>query len=250
MADAKIDIENLCKAFSTQEGAELSVLKGLNLKIDKNELIMVTGPSGCGKTTLLNIIAGLTTPTSGRILLNGQELSGPSRKIGVVFQQDAVFMWRKVLQNAEFGLEMQGIPKAERRKIALKYLEMTGLKDFINFFPKELSGGMKKRLQLATVWANNPEVLLMDEPFGSLDYPTKIILQKEVEKMWLEDPKVILFVTHDIEEAIFLADRILVLVDGILKEDLRIQFSRPRKNILRASPDFQSIKQSLWEYLG
>jgi len=154
-----------------------------------------------------------------------------------------------VIRNTEYGLQLSGMPKADRRKIARHYLKLVGLESFEDFYPKELSGGMKKRVQIATVFANNPAVMLMDEPFGSLDYPTKLGLQVQLQSIWMQDKKLTLFVTHDLEEAIFLSDRILALVNGKVAREYVVPFPRPRTDSLRVSPEMQAIKRELWEFL-
>src|SRR6516165_9966173 len=227
-AMARIEIRELSKVFQTQSGEQFTALKDLSLDIDDGEFMVVVGPSGCGKTTLLNLIAGLQRPSAGSIALGGKAILGPGRDRGVVFQQDSVFMWRTVIGNVEYGMEMAHVPKVERRKRALHYLRMVGLEKFASFFPKELSGGMKKRVQIATVFANNPEVLLMDEPFGALDYPTKCALQEELLQILDQEPKTTIFVTHDIEEAIYLGHRIVCMKHGRISSEFIVPFRRRR----------------------
>lgn len=250
MPAIKIKAEKLGKVYLTEKGDPLPVLKDLDVEIYENEFVSIIGPSGCGKTTFLNIVAGLIPPTSGRVLLDDVEVRGPGRERGVVFQQDAIFMWRRVISNVEYGLEIRGVPKRERRTIARQYLQLVGLESFMHFYPKELSGGMKKKVQIATVLANNPAVLLMDEPFGSLDYLTKVGLQQELLKIWTAETKTVLFVTHDVEEAIFLSDRVLVMNNGKLEHDFAIPFERPRADSIRASQPFHELKVKLWSYLA
>ena len=250
MPTAKIKAEKLCKMYPTEEGAPLPVLDDLDADIYENEFVSIIGPSGCGKTTFLNVVAGLISPTGGRVLVDGREVQGPGRERGVVFQQDAIFMWRKVLSNVEYGLEIRGVPCRERREIARRYLRLVGLESFEDFYPKELSGGMKKKVQIATVLANNPAVLLMDEPFGSLDYLTKVGLQQELLKIWTAETKTVLFVTHDVEEAIYLSDRVLVMNKGKLENCFEVPFERPRANEIRASQSFHELKVHLWSFLA
>ena len=168
----------------------------------------------------------------------------------MVFQQDAIFLWRKVIRNVEYGLEMRGVRRDERRKIAVKYLQLVGLEQFADLYPKELSGGMKKKVQIATVLANDPAVMLMDEPFGSLDYLTKVQLQQELLKIWTAATKTVLFITHDVEEAIYLSDRVLVMTRGKLERSFSIPFERPRKDEIRASQPFHELKVELYSYLS
>ncbi len=239
---ANIAVSGLSKHF--HRGKETFVaLDNVSLSIDDNEFVTVVGTSGCGKTTLLNIISGLSSPTSGQVLVNGETVNGPGRERGVVFQQDALFMWRSVRRNVEYGLEVQGIPRNERKEIALKWLRLVGLEAFADFWPKELSGGMKKRCQVAVVLANEPRVLFMDEPYGALDYSTKCELQHELLRVLSEQPKTVFFVTHDIEEAVFLADRIVVMDQGTISNIHDVPFDRPRTQKHRFSKEFNEMRQ-------
>ena len=239
---ANIAVSGLSKRF--HRGKETFVaLDDVSFSIDDNEFVAVVGTSGCGKTTLLNIVSGLSSPTSGQVLVNGEAVNGPGRERGVVFQQDALFMWRSVRRNVEYGLEIQGIPRNERKEIALKWLRLVGLEEFADFWPKELSGGMKKRCQVAVVLANEPRVLFMDEPYGALDYSTKCDLQHELLRVLSEQPKTVLFVTHDIEEAVFLADRIVVMDKGTISNIHDVPFDRPRTREHRFSSEFNELRQ-------
>lgn len=209
------------------------VLKDVNLTIKEGEFHVFLGASGCGKTTLLNIIAGFLDVTSGDVLLDGEKISGPSAKRGVVFQNadSAIFPWLSVLKNVEYGLRMQGVKKAERRKIAYESLELVGLKEHAHKYPYELSGGMKQRVQIARSIAANPEVLIMDEPFGALDAQTRRNLQNELIDIWKKTKKTILFVTHDITEAVYLGQRISIFSvapNANIVEKINVDFSYPR----------------------
>jgi NitT/TauT family transport system ATP-binding protein len=246
----KIRLETLTKTYQTEQGDTLEVLRGVEGDIYDQEFVSLIGPSGCGKTTLLNLIAGLISPSGGRILVDGKPVASPGRDRGVVFQQDAILPWRTVLRNVEYGLELQGVDRARRREVARGFLRVVGLEQFADFYPKELSGGMKKRVALAAVFANNPEVLLMDEPFGSLDYPTKLGLQRELLTIWDREKKTTIFVTHDLEEALFLSDRVVALARGVIESVVEVPFPRPRTDELRVSPEFQDMKKLLWKYLG
>src|SRR5882724_11949513 len=246
---ARIEIRRLSKIFQTQSGDRFTALKDVELDIEDGEFMVVVGPSGGGKTTLLNLIAGLMQPSVGSIILEGSAIQGPGRDRGVVFQQDSVFMWRSVIRNVEYGMEMAHVPKAERRERALHYLRMVGLEKFANFYPKELSGGMKKRVQIATVFANNPEVLLMDEPYGALDYPTKCALQEELLQILEQEPKTTIFVTHDIEEAIYLGHRIVCMKQAQVSGEFIVPFSRRRANEIRLSNEFAELKRQIWNHL-
>jgi NitT/TauT family transport system ATP-binding protein len=223
-------IENVSKAFATKNN-NLHVLEEINLNIEKGEFICVLGPSGCGKSTLLNIIAGLESATEGQVLLNSREIKGAGPDRAVMFQESALFPWLNVIDNVEFGMKMAGVLKGDRREKALKYLKMVHLTRFQNSLIHELSGGMKQRVALARALTLDSEVLLMDEPFAALDSQTKSILQLELQQIWLETQKTIIFITHNVEEAVFLADRVIVMSanPGKVKKDIRIQLARPRQ---------------------
>jgi NitT/TauT family transport system ATP-binding protein len=246
---AKIIVDAVRKEFRRGNRPPHVVFDDISFVVDDGEFVSVIGPSGCGKTTMLNMIAGLTEPTGGRIVAHGAEVRGPGADRGMVFQQDAIFMWRTVRKNVEFGLEIKGLSRNERSARAQRYIELVGLQSFENYYPKELSGGMKKRVAIATVLANQPSVMLMDEPFGSLDYPTKIGLQDEITRIFELEHTTTIFVTHDIEEAVYLSDRVLVLAGGGLAEELVVPFPRPRDPDLRTSDEMQALKRSLWAYL-
>jgi len=245
----KIRLEGVRKTYQTEQGPPLEVLRGVDGEVFDREFVSLIGPSGCGKTTLLNLIAGLIPQSAGRILLDGKPVTGPGRDRGVVFQQDAILPWRTVIRNVEYGLELHGEERVRRREVALNFLRIVGLEKFADFYPKELSGGMKKRVALAAVFANNPEVLLMDEPFGSLDYPSKLALQRELMNIWEREKKTTVFVTHDLEEALVLSDRVIALSKGVVESIVDIPFARPRGDELRVSPEFQEMKKLLWKYL-
>lgn len=244
-----ICIRGLTKVLRTERGADIAALRGVDLTIAEGEFVAIVGHSGCGKTTLLNQVAGLSSPTMGTITVRGQSVSGPGRDRGLVFQADAIFFWRTVRRNVEYGLEVQGMNRADRRERSEHYLRLVGLERFADLYPKELSGGMKKRCQIATVLANTPAVLLMDEPFGALDYPTKCQLQEELLRILSREPKATIFVTHDIEEAAFLADRVVIMESGGIRSIIKVPFPRPRLSELRISSDFGNIKAELWTVL-
>lgn len=199
----EIHVDNACKYFD-----DFCCLKDINLEIVEGEFHTFLGPSGCGKTTLLRMIAGLDMPSNGRILHNGEEIQGPSSKRGFMFQEAAAFPWRSVRRNIEFGLEIKKIPKKERNKISTKYMKLVGLDKFREYYPHQLSGGMRQKMVLATCLANNPKVLLMDEPFGALDAQTRSYMQKELIRIWEKTKKTIIFVTHSIREALILSNRV------------------------------------------
>lgn len=250
MIQPKISIENLNATFKCSDGTNLEVLKNINLEIADGEFVAIVGPSGCGKSTLLNIVGGLLAPTKGTIKVDNEIVKGPGRDRGFIFQQDVVFMWRTVLKNVEYGMEIRGVDPVTRKEVAMKYIKLVGLEKFADFYPKELSGGMRKRVAIAMVFANDPKVLLMDEPFGPLDYPTKVDLQNKLLEIWEREKKTTLFVTHDLEEALFLSDRVIVLANGNFAEIVDVAWERPRNNDLRVSEQLQQLKTELWRYLA
>lgn len=225
-----IKIENIHKKFFSKS-KETHTLSDINLEFKKGEFICLLGPSGCGKSTLLNIVAGLETPTGGKVYLNNNEINGVGVDRAVMFQESALFPWLKVIENVEFGMKIAGVSKEERRKKALEYLKMVHLTKFKDSYVHELSGGMRQRVALARALTLDSEVLLMDEPFSALDSQTKSILQTELQRIWWETKKTIIFVTHNVEEAVFLADRIIVMSanPGKVKKEFKIELGRPRK---------------------
>jgi len=222
-------IKNVGKRFIAN-GKEITVLEDINLEVGRGEFICILGPSGCGKSTLLNIIAGLEKPSQGKVFLNGKEILSPGPDRIVMFQESALFPWLKVIDNVEFGMKMLGIPKKERYEKALRYLKMVHLTKFENAFVHQLSGGMKQRVALARALTLDSEVLLMDEPFAALDSQTKNILLLELQRIWWETKKTIIFVTHNIEEAVLLADKVVVMSSnpGRIKKIFEIKLARPR----------------------
>ena len=243
----KLKIDNVKKIYQTRKG-EMTALNGVNLDIKENEFICVVGPSGCGKSTLLNIIAGLDTPTSGAVYIDGKKIEGTGTERGVVFQQYALFPWLTVLKNVMFGLKLQGKSYAEEKEIALIYIKMVQLEDFVNHYPKELSGGMKQRVAIARAYAVKPEVLLMDEPFGALDAQTRTQLQTELLKTWESERKTCFFITHDVDEAIILAQRVIVMSarPGRIKDIVDIDIPYPRDQETKMSPRFMELKNHIW----
>lgn len=255
--DAKIVLDNLSQVYyiRTKENSKkekFTAIKDFSLSIGKGEFIAIVGPSGCGKSTLLDIISGLSKANSGTITIDGNTITGPALDRGFVMQGYALFPWRTVRRNVEFGLELKKIPKKERAKISQKYLELVGLKGFEERYPHELSGGMRQRVAIARSLAYEPEVLLMDEPFAAVDAQTRETLQDELLKIWEKTNKTIIFVTHSIEEAVLLADRVVVLTKnpGTIKKVVEIQLPRPRTNAdMRISTDFSWITNNVWELL-
>lgn len=244
----EIRIENLYKTFVTDKGQEVAALQDINIDIYSNNFICLVGPSGCGKSTLLRIIAGLETASNGNAIYKNKKIESPSSKIGMVFQEYSLLPWRTVLENVGLGLEFKKIPSKGIKKIAAEYLELVGLSQFAGAYPYELSGGMQQRVAIARALANDPEVLLMDEPFGALDAHTRILLQKELLRIWEKNRKTIVFVTHSVDEAIYLADRIVVMSSrpGKIKQCIDIDMPRPRN---RANPLYGKMSEQILDML-
>ena len=246
-APVKVQIKNVVKVFNGRNG-EMVALNGVSLDIHENEFVCVVGPSGCGKSTLLNIIAGLLEPTSGEVYCDGKLVEGTGTDRGVVFQQYALFPWLTVKKNVRFALEMRGIKGKEADELAMKYLEKVDLVKFADHYPKELSGGMKQRVAIARAYAAEPQVLLMDEPFGALDAQTRTQLQSELLETWERDRKTCFFITHDVDEAIILAQKVIVMSarPGRIKEIIDIDIPYPRDQETKMSPRFLVLKNHIW----
>nr|WP_318682808.1 ABC transporter ATP-binding protein [uncultured Acetatifactor sp.] len=244
----KVKIDHVEKVFETKKGTMVA-LNGVDLDIKENEFICVVGPSGCGKSTLLNIIAGLLPATSGAVYLDGKKVEGTGTERGVVFQQYALFPWLTVIKNVMFGLKLKGMGKEEAREVAMKYLEKVDLVDFADSYPKELSGGMKQRVAIARAYAVQPEVLLMDEPFGALDAQTRTQLQTELLQTWENERKTCFFITHDVEEAIVLATRVVIMSarPGRIRDIVDIDIPYPRNQETKMSPRFMELKNHIWK---
>lgn len=242
-------IRNLTRTFVRDDGVLLTAVEDINLTIHQKEFICVLGPSGCGKTTFLRMIAGLDQATSGEIMLDGEQVRGPNPKIGIVFQEYSLFPWRNVIDNVAFGLEMQGVAREERYRIADQYLDLVGLSQFRESYPSELSGGMKQRVAVARALALDPVVLLMDEPFGALDAQTRNLLQKELLEIWEKTRKTIVFVTHSVDEAVFLGDRLIVLTSrpGRICDIVSIGLDRPRN---RTSIEFAQVRRQVLDLIA
>ncbi|MCZ7403332.1 MAG: ABC transporter ATP-binding protein [Candidatus Methanoperedens sp.] len=259
----KIKAENIKKMFKIRSNGnsknngntskELLALGGVNLSINKGEFLSIVGPSGCGKSTFLDLVGGLTKPNEGNIYIDGKPVNGPGLDRGIVFQQYALFPWRTAIGNVEFGLESKKIAKNERIEIAQKYLSLVGLAGFEDRYPYELSGGMKQRVAIARALAFDPDILLMDEPFGALDAQTREILQIELLRIWEETSKTILFITHSIDEAVFLSDRVAIMTarPGVIKKIVEIPLSRAVRfeDDVRTSNEFARSRHELWGLL-
>ena len=245
-----VSFEGLWCVFEHRSGQLVNALQDVTFKVEPGEFVCVVGRSGHGKTTLLRVLAGLQPPTAGQIQLGETVVSGPGADRAMVFQQDTVFPWLHVRENIEFGLRAMKVPTEERESITAHWLDAVGLTDFADSWPRELSGGMRKRVALAAAMAVGSDVILMDEPFGSLDYFTRRNLHEVLLDLWRETKKTIFFVTHDIEEALILADRVILLAEGKLVDDIPVQLSRPRDEDVRASTDAVDITKTILAHLG
>jgi NitT/TauT family transport system ATP-binding protein len=251
---AKIQVKNVGRKFLDSQGNTIEALRDINLDVDDEfasdgrnvgEFRVLLGPSGCGKSTILRLIAGLDFPTSGEILVNEKPVRGPGRDRGMVFQKYTSFPWLTVAENIAYGMKINGAPKEEQRDTVAKLVEAVGLRGFERSYPGTLSGGMQQRVAIARTLAVRPEVILMDEPFGALDAQTRSDMQELLLRIWDESASTILFVTHDVEEAIYLADRIFIMSSrpGTIVEDLPMPFSRPRSPDVRQKPEFHELQQ-------
>ncbi len=246
-----IEIKGVRKVFEGRGDQKVEALCGIDLIVSENEFVSIVGPSGCGKSTLLEIVAGLAEPSGGEVLIGGDPISGPHPEVGIVFQQESTFPWRTVLENVEFGLEMHGVGKKERRERAYDLLELVGLKGFEGRYPGELSGGMRQRVAIARTLVMDPGVLLMDEPFGALDEQTRLILGDELLRIWSRTKATALFITHSIEEATLLSDRVVVMSarPGTLRKVVEVDLERPRDSSVVSTPEFGRLTGEIWEVL-
>ncbi|PYI37196.1 ATP-binding protein [Arthrobacter psychrolactophilus] len=246
-SQAMIRFENLRQEF-TLTGTTFTALDGVNLDIADGEFVTVVGPSGCGKSTMLNAAAGLLQPTGGQVLVDDRPVQGPSPRTGVIFQQYALFPWLTVRKNVEFGLELKKVPARERTAIVDHYLELVGLTRFAEALPKELSGGMKQRCAIARAYAVNPEILLMDEPFGALDALTRVHMQEQLLETWSKERRTVMFVTHDVDESVFLASRVIVMAarPGRIYKEIKVDLPYPRTEEMRLSEEFAKLRSEVW----
>lgn len=248
---AQLETRDLTKIYGSGDEA-VKALDDVSITVTDNEFVSIVGPSGCGKTTFLRILDGLLEPTSGEILIDNEPVEGSGRDRGMVFQSFNLFPWRTVLENVTFGLEAEGIGKEERQDRGKKFVDLVGLDGFEDSYPQELSGGMQQRVGLARALAIDPEILLMDEPFGALDAQTREVMQTELLKIWSQQQKTSVFVTHDIEEAIFLSDRVIVLTPrpGRVNRIVDVPFDRPRYDRdLKGEAQFAELREDVWETL-
>jgi NitT/TauT family transport system ATP-binding protein/sulfonate transport system ATP-binding protein len=245
----RLSIRGISRVFKGPRGTETVALAPTSLDVAANDFITILGPSGCGKSTLLRIVAGLDRPSAGGAVLNGAEIRGPGRDRGMVFQSYTLFPWLTVAQNIAFGLRERGVAPGQQSAVVARYLGAMGLEDFADHLPKQLSGGMQQRTAIARALANDPEILLMDEPFGALDNQTRGLMQELLLGIWERERKTVLFVTHDIEEAIFMASRVVVMTarPGRIKVDLPVDLPHPRDYRLKTTPAFVALKARLTE---
>ncbi len=244
-----LEIRDMNQSFPRDDGTQLVVLDHLSFDVRDKEFVCILGPSGCGKTTLLRLIAGLDEAREGSMILDGEEIRGPSPKVGYVFQEYSLFPWRNVIDNIAFGLEMKGIRKDERYRIAERYLDMVNLTQFRTSYPSELSGGMRQRVAVARALALDPVLLLMDEPFGALDAQTRNMLQQELLEIWEKTKKTIVFITHSVDEAVFLSDRIIVLTPrpGRVCQIFPVGLPRPRD---RTGVEFAHVRRQVLDLIS
>ena len=238
-----IQCKNICKTFTTKDNS-LEVLRDFNLDVKENEFVVLLGPGQCGKTTLMNIIAGIQSATYGEVLFEGEKITKPNPKLGVVYQTTGLFPWFSVMKNGDFGPRMKHMPKAEREKKAQHFIDLVGLTGFENAFPIKLSGGMRQRVGIARAYCNDPKVLLMDEPFGHLDAQTRYSMQDAIQDIWSKEKRTVIFITNNIEEAVFLADRIVLLTNcpTNVKREVIVDLPRPRNYV---SKEFLRIREEI-----
>ena len=241
----KLSLRDISVAFRGRAGREITAVDRLSLDVADREIVSIVGPSGCGKSTLLRLVAGLVRPTTGEIRLDGRVVAEPGADRGMVFQSYTLFPWLTVQGNVEFGPRLRGVDAAYCREVATRFIQIVGLVGFEHAYPKELSGGMMQRVAIARALANDPEVLLMDEPFGALDAQTRVFMQELLLDIWQKTPKTILFVTHDIDEALFLGDRVYVMTarPGRFRDEVRLDLPRPRRLEITMSPPFVEAKR-------
>ncbi|EKF64721.1 ABC transporter ATP-binding protein [Serratia plymuthica] len=245
----KLNVRNVSRIFTGPHGEQTQALLPVDYQVQENDFITILGPSGCGKSTLLRIIAGLDSPTQGEVWLDGQRVEGPGADRGMVFQSYTLFPWLTVEQNIRFGLQERGIGVAQQKERSDYFINKVGLRGFERHFPRQLSGGMQQRTAIARALANDPKILLMDEPFGALDNQTRVMMQELLLNIWEASRKTVLFVTHDIDEAIFMANKVAIFSarPGRIKTEVPVNFPHPRDYTLKTSPEFMAIKAQVTE---
>jgi ABC-type nitrate/sulfonate/bicarbonate transport system ATPase subunit len=246
---SQLSIQGVSRVFTSPDGGRTQALMPIDFEVRENDFVTILGPSGCGKSTLLRIVAGLDHPTSGRVLLDGNPVEGPGADRGMVFQSYTLFPWLTIEQNIRFGLRERGVSEAQQKERSDYFIARVGLRGFEKHFPKQLSGGMQQRTAIARALANDPKILLLDEPFGALDNQTRVLMQELLLGIWESAQKTVLFVTHDIDEAIFMANRVAVFTTrpGRIKTELAVDFPHPRHYTIKTSPEFMALKARLTE---
>ena len=246
---SQLSIQGVSRTFTSAKGVATQALLPVDFEVRENDFVTILGPSGCGKSTMLRIVAGLDSPTSGRVLLDGRPVEGPGADRGMVFQSYTLFPWLTIEQNIRFGLRERGMPEVQQKERAAYFIAKVGLRGFEQHFPKQLSGGMQQRTAIARALANDPKILLMDEPFGALDNQTRVLMQELLLGIWEAERKTVMFVTHDIDEAIFMANRVAVFSarPGRIKTELAVDLPHPRHYTIKTSPEFMDLKARLTE---
>ena len=246
---SQLSIQGVSRTFTSEKGKSTQALLPVDFDVKENDFVTILGPSGCGKSTLLRIVAGLDHPTSGRVLLDGRPVEGPGADRGMVFQSYTLFPWLTIEQNIRFGLRERGMPESQQKERAQYFIAKVGLRGFEQHFPKQLSGGMQQRTAIARALANDPKILLMDEPFGALDNQTRVLMQELLLGIWEAERKTVMFVTHDIDEAIFMANRVAVFSarPGRIKSEIAVNLPHPLHYTIKTSPVFMDLKARLTE---
>ncbi len=245
----QLSIQGVSRTFVSPKGQATQALLPVDFDVRENDFVTILGPSGCGKSTMLRIVAGLDHPSSGRVLLDGHPVAGPGADRGMVFQSYTLFPWLTIEQNIRFGLRERGMPEAQQKERASDFIAKVGLRGFEHHFPRQLSGGMQQRTAIARALANDPKILLMDEPFGALDNQTRALMQELLLGIWEAERKTVMFVTHDIDEAIFMANRVAVFSarPGRIKTEIAVDLPHPRHYTIKTSPEFMDLKARLTE---
>ena len=246
---SQLSIQGVSRTFTSEKGKSTQALLPVDFDVKENDFVTILGPSGCGKSTMLRIVAGLDHPTSGRVLLDGRPVEGPGADRGMVFQSYTLFPWLTIEQNIRFGLRERGMPESQQKERAQYFIAKVGLRGFEQHFPKQLSGGMQQRTAIARALANDPKILLMDEPFGALDNQTRVLMQELLLGIWEAERKTVMFVTHDIDEAIFMANRVAVFSarPGRIKSEIAVNLPHPLHYTIKTSPVFMDLKARLTE---
>lgn len=247
----EISIESLSKTYNEGTRQAVEALRDVDLTVEDGEFVTIVGPSGCGKSTLMEIVAGLVPKSDGSVRIGGKEVTGPRQETGVVFQEYSLFPWRTVIRNAAFGLEVMGVGTDDRLDRAREMLELVGLSGFEDAYPEELSGGMQQRVAIARTLAADPDILLMDEPFGALDEQTRMYMGEELLRIWGETEKTVVFITHSLQESVLLSDRVVVLSDrpGEIRDIVEIDLERPRDTDIIGTEAFNSAQSKIWELI-